>query len=174
MKKRLLFYFFIKLSFLARISRLRSFYMKFVVKAHTLQGVKFSGLPRYIDYNSKLDPIGSLTIGERAVISTGVLILTHDYSYTTGLIAISKMPKTDIGVFKPVVIGENCFIGARAIILPGSLIGDNVIIGAGAVVKGVIPNDSIVIGNPGKVVKNTKEWACSYVIEEKFLYHDKN
>jgi acetyltransferase-like isoleucine patch superfamily enzyme len=96
--------------------------MKFVIKAHKLQGVKFIGEPRYIDYNSYLDPIGSLTIGERAVISTGVIILTHDYSYTTGLIAISKMPKTDIGVFKPVEIGKNCFIGARAIILQGSMI----------------------------------------------------
>lgn len=172
--KRLLFYFLIKLSFVARIIRLRSVYMKFVVKAHTLQGVKFSGKPRYIDYNSSLDPLGSLTIGERAVISTGVLILTHDYSYTTGLIAISKMPQTDIGVFKPVVIGKNCFIGARAIILPGSLIGDNVIIGAGAVVKGCIPSDSIVIGNPGKVIANTKDWASNYKIEEEFLHYDKN
>lgn len=159
---------------MARIIRLRSVYMKFVIKAHKLQGVKFIGEPRYIDYNSYLDPIGSLTIGERAVISTGVLILTHDYSYTTGLIAISKMPKTDIGVFKPVEIGKNCFIGARAIILQGSMIGDNVIIGAGAVVKGIIPDNSIVIGNPAKIIANTQEWAHNYTIEEQFLHYDKH
>ncbi|MCD7710451.1 MAG: hypothetical protein LUI04_03750 [Porphyromonadaceae bacterium] len=50
-------------------------------------------------------------------------------------------------------IGDNCFIGAGAIILPGSRIGDNVIIGAGAVVKGEIPSNSVVIGNPCKILK---------------------
>ena len=59
--------------------------------------------------------------------------------------------------YKPVNIGTNSFIGAGAIILPGSSIGEHCIIGAGAVVKGNIPDFSIVIGNPCKVIGDTRK-----------------
>ena len=48
---------------------------------------------------------------------------------------------------KPIIVGKNSFIGARVTLLPGTEIGENCIIGAGSVVKGKIPNNSIVIGN---------------------------
>lgn len=50
-------------------------------------------------------------------------------------------------------------MGAGATLLPGSKIGNNCIIGANAVVKGTIPDNSIVAGNPAKVISNTVEWA---------------
>lgn len=53
-------------------------------------------------------------------------------------------------LFKSVSIEENTFIGAGAIILPGTRIGKHCIIGAGAVIKGVIEDYSILIGNPAK------------------------
>ena len=55
-------------------------------------------------------------------------------------------------------IGNISFIGARATLLPGTEIGDNCIIGACSVVKGKIPSNSIVIGNPAKIVATTSEW----------------
>lgn len=48
------------------------------------------------------------------------------------------------------------FIGAGAIILPQSKIGNYCIIGAGAVVKGTIPDYSVVVGNPCKIIKSLK------------------
>ena len=51
----------------------------------------------------------------------------------------------------PVNIGNNVWIGAGAIILPGVSIGDNSVIGAGSVVTKDIPNNSIAVGNPAKV-----------------------
>jgi acetyltransferase-like isoleucine patch superfamily enzyme len=42
------------------------------------------------------------------------------------------------------------------------------------VVKGIIPDNSIVIGNPAKIIANTQEWAHNYTIEEQFLHYDKN
>ena len=50
-------------------------------------------------------------------------------------------------------IGNQCFIGMNSIILPGVKIGNNVIVGAGAVVTKDIPSNTIVAGNPAKVLK---------------------
>ena len=60
---------------------------------------------------------------------------------------------------KPIKVGKDSFVGARATLLPGTEIGENCIIGAGSVVKGKIPDNSIVIGNPARVIGNTKDWA---------------
>ena len=54
----------------------------------------------------------------------------------------------------PVVIGENVWIGARAIILKGVTIGDNAIVGAASVVTKPVPANSVVAGNPAKFVKS--------------------
>lgn len=49
-------------------------------------------------------------------------------------------------------IGQNCFIGGRALILPGVTIGDSCIVGAGSVVTKSVPAHSIVAGNPAKII----------------------
>jgi acetyltransferase-like isoleucine patch superfamily enzyme len=53
----------------------------------------------------------------------------------------------------PIRIGSNVWIGANSVILPGVKIGDNVIIGAGSVVNTNIPDNSIAVGNPCKVIR---------------------
>ena len=55
-------------------------------------------------------------------------------------------------------IGNNTFIGARALILPGVNIGDDCIVGAGSVVTKSVPNGSIIAGNPARVVKKIEEY----------------
>jgi acetyltransferase-like isoleucine patch superfamily enzyme len=49
-------------------------------------------------------------------------------------------------------IGQNCFIGGRALIMPGVKIGDSCIVGAGSVVTKSVPANSIVAGNPARVI----------------------
>lgn len=102
---------------------------------------------------------GGLEIGKNVVISTKSIILSHDYSFLkksewggdeTQITKINKL------AFKRVSIDENSFIGAGAIVLPGSTIGKWCIIGAGTVVKGRIEDYAIVIGNPAKVLGSTK------------------
>ncbi len=152
--RRILYYI---LHFLAVASRIVSYklYMRILVAAHKSQGVKFVGMPEYIQQDAYLDASGGLTIHKDTVISTKVVILTHDWSFL-------KRPNSLGGVkvnsaYKSVTIGENSFIGAGAIVLPGSVIGKNCIIGAGTVVKGSVDAYSIVAGNPAKVIGDTRK-----------------
>ena len=59
-------------------------------------------------------------------------------------------------------IGDNCFIGAHSIILPGVTLGKEVIVGAGAVVTKSYPDGSIVAGNPARLIGNSKDFVKKY------------
>lgn len=62
----------------------------------------------------------------------------------------------------PVRIGNNVWIGAGAVILPGVTIGDNSVIGAGSVVTKDIPANSVAVGNPCKVMRQISERDYEY------------
>lgn len=155
--KRILFYL---LSFCALGCRLvyPKWYMKLIVKAHKAAGVKFDGMPEYIDYNAHLDPSGGLAIGEGVVISTRVIILTHDWSFLKKMKARNEEYKESMSnkAFSRVEIGADSFIGAGSIILPGSVIGKYCIIGAGSVVKGVVEDYSVMAGVPARKIKDVR------------------
>ena len=129
-------------------------------------GVKFSGdisKTGFIAGSVKFDSVAyanRITIGEQTTISGNVFILVHDYSIGTAIRSIRPTTPGDMPRFlSEVKIGNNCFIGARSIILPGTTIGDNTIVGAGCVVKGNIPSGVIVAGNPARIIKTTEEYA---------------
>jgi carbonic anhydrase/acetyltransferase-like protein (isoleucine patch superfamily) len=94
-----------------------------------------------------------LSIGEYCKITSGVTILTHDYSRSV----LRRVYGDIIGEASQTVIGNNVFIGINAIILMGTRIGNNVIVGAGAVVSGKIPDNVVIAGNPAKVVRTLEE-----------------
>lgn len=83
-----------------------------------------------------------LSIGNNVTI-TGAKILTHDASLKK-TIGYSKTGK--------VHIGNDVFIGWGSIILPNTVIGNKVVVGAGAVVAKDIPDNSVVVGNPARVI----------------------
>lgn len=62
-------------------------------------------------------------------------------------------------LLKDIYIGNNSFIGARVSLLPGTIVGKDCIIGAGSVVKGIIPDGSVVVGNPAHVIGRTTDFA---------------
>lgn len=127
----------------------------------------------YIDPTAIFDnyDYSLIHIGKNVTISRDVLFLTHDYSLYVGIRMVDD--NLTSGLFlKDIRVEDNCFIGARVTLLPGTHIGKNSIIGAGAVVKGIIPENSIVIGNPGKVVCRTNEWAKRHIEKSDFIYLD--
>lgn len=78
--KRIAFYLLKALAFISRAIN-KSLYMRFVIYAHKSQGVIFNGKPDYIQQDAYLDPSGGLIIEKDVVISTKVIILTHDWSF---------------------------------------------------------------------------------------------
>ena len=92
-----------------------------------------------------------ITIGDNVTLASNVHILAHDAS-TKHILGYT--------IVKTVIIGNNVFIGAGSIILPGVTIGNDVIIGAGSVVTKDVPGNSVVVGN--NVIKTYSQF-----IEEK-------
>lgn len=137
-------------------------YMKLYNKYLKKMGINITGTPRYICPSVDFDGKGykQTYIGDNVVISKDVLILNHDYSITCGLRSIGEeIGESEAYWLKDIRIGDNVFVGARTILLPGTTIGNNCIIGAGSVVKGSVPSNSIVVGNPSKIVAKLDEWA---------------
>ena len=95
-----------------------------------------------------------LSIGKYCKITSGVKILTHDYSKSVLL----NLDYGDIGEGGFTKIGDNCFLGINSIILMGTEIGDNCIIGAGSVCTGKYPSNSVIAGNPAKVICSLKDF----------------
>ena len=93
-------------------------------------------------------------IGDRCLIAGDVLFLTHD----TG--AFSTGVKT---VFDTIEIGDDVFVGQRAILLPGTRIGDKAVVGAGSVVRGEVPEGMVYVGNPARPVCTTAEYCDKQV-----------
>lgn len=100
-----------------------------------------------------------IEIGDDCTISFDVVILVHDYSINNAfrVLGIPEAERHRV-IKRPVKIGNNCFIGAKAIIMPGAVIGDNCIVGSGAVVRGHIPEGSIVSGNPATVIGDVESF----------------
>ena len=81
----------------------------------------------------KIEVLEGATVAQEAYLCTG----THDFNDASLQL-----------ITKPITIGKNSFIGARAMILPGVCIGDQVIVGAMSVVSKDVPDHQIVAGNP--------------------------
>lgn len=97
----------------------------------------------------------SIHIGDNTLVGGNVKILDNDF-HPIEIEARNQDVKNKIGT-RPIVIGKNCFIGCNAIILKGTVLGDGCVVGAGAVVSGMFADGSVVVGNPGKVLKRVDE-----------------
>ncbi len=123
-----------------------------------------AGIGENIYYHSRIYPSDPklLKLHSNISIATGVRFLGHDridivLSGMTG----SRYAKT----YGCIEVGDNVFIGADSIILPGVKIGSNVIIGAGAVVTKDVPSNSICGGVPAKRIGNFDDLYDKRIVE---------
>lgn len=97
-----------------------------------------------------------ISLGDNVKISHGVKLITHDGGIHVLRNLKKEYKKADI--IGTITIKNNVFIGMNAMILPGVTIGNNVIIGAGSIVTKSIPDNSIVGGNPARIICTIKEY----------------
>ena len=107
-----------------------------------------------------------ITIGENVHITDGVKFITHD-----GGTLLYRNAFPDLEITKPITVGDNVYIGNNVIILPGVSIGNNVVVGAGAVVTKSIPNNSVAVGIPARVIKTADEYLEKIKNESLHLGH---
>lgn len=113
----------------------------------------------FINFNANIVDDGDIFIGDDCMIGPNVSIATAIHPVSP------KLRRHKIQYNKPVHIGENVWIGAGAVILPGVTIGDNSIIGAGSVVTRDVKENTIVGGSPARVLRE--------ITPEDDLYFDK-
>lgn len=99
--------------------------------------------------NVYIQAMNGIIMGNNVGISPGCAIISADHNHEDHL-QHDDCP--------PIIIGNDVFIYANSIILPGVQIGNNVIIGAGSVVTKNIPSNSIAVGNPCKVIKSKSNY----------------
>ena len=136
----------------------RKWYAFFVARKNPLKyakkiGVNFKGRCRLYGSPSWGSEPWIITIGDNVYITSGVRFVTHDGGT---LLFRDRVP--DLEITKPIVIGDNVYIGVDSIIMPGVTIGNNVVIGAGSIVTKDIPDNSVAAGVPARVIKSTDEY----------------
>lgn len=105
-------------------------------------------------------------------VASGTMFGPNVVVATAGHPVLPELRKR-VGQFNiPVHIGENCWLGAGVIVLPGVSIGDNSVIGAGSVVTKDIPENVVAVGNPCRVLRRINERDREYYFKERKINFD--
>lgn len=121
--------------------------------------------PFYCDYGSNISVGNNFYTNHNCTILDGAKVEFGDNVFiapncvfsTAGHAIDSEQRSAGLEIARPIIIGNNVWIGANVSVLPGVTIGDNTIIGAGSVVNKDIPSDVIAVGNPCRVMRKITE-----------------
>lgn len=105
----------------------------------------------YANSNLTLVDDGHIYIGDRVMFGPNVTIATANHPIN------SELRKKGLQYNKDVYIGENTWIGANVVVVPGIHIGKNVVIGAGSIVTKDIPDNVVAVGNPCHILREIGE-----------------
>lgn len=132
------------------------------IDSDSMQPVILIGDNTNIEQNVHITGGARVHIGAECSILFGSVITDINHTYTDPYVPVSKQEMK----CKPVHIGDQCFIGAHSIILPGTNLGRHVIVGANSVVKGTYPDNCVITGIPAKIVKRydseAGKWSCPF------------
>lgn len=120
-----------------------------------IKAIKFGSNVQLNDY-VHIAAIDNVTIGNNVLIASRVFISDHNHGRFDGDdIVNSPMISPELRPLSssPVFIGDNVWVGENVCILPGLTIGRGAVIGAGSVVTKNVPENSVVAGNPAKVIR---------------------
>lgn len=95
----------------------------------------------------------AITLGNHVHITDGVRFVNHDGGT---LVFRDQIP--DLEITKKISVGDHVYIGIQTLIMPGVKIGNRCIIGAGAIVTHDIPDNSVAVGVPARVIKTADEY----------------
>ncbi|MFC0522976.1 maltose acetyltransferase domain-containing protein [Pontibacillus salicampi] len=101
----------------------------------------------FANFDCVILDVCSVTCGNNVLLGPGV----HIYTATHPLNPVERSNGAEFG--KPVTIGDDVWIGGKAVINPGITIGSNVVIASGAIVTKSIPDNAVVGGNPARLIK---------------------
>ncbi|MDQ6531631.1 sugar O-acetyltransferase [Flavobacterium sp. LHD-85] len=110
----------------------------------------FAGENVYFNVNCVVLDCAPVTIGSNVFIAPNVQIYTASHPLD------AELRKTLENAY-PVTIGDDCWIGGNSVICPGVTIGKGCVIGAGSVVTKDIPDNSLAVGNPAKVIRKLNQ-----------------
>lgn len=111
----------------------------------------FLGNNFFANFDCVMLDVCPIRIGDNCMLAPGV----HIYTATHPIDPVARNSGAELG--KPVTIGNNVWIGGRAVINPGVTIGDNVVVASGAVVTKDVPDNVVVGGNPARIIKNCNQ-----------------
>lgn len=95
-----------------------------------------------------------IEMGRNVQITEGVTLLTHGYDWSV----IKAVYGDILGSAGKIKIGDNVFIGVNSTILKGVTVGDNVIIGANTLITKDVPSNSVVAGNPQRIISSLEDY----------------
>ena len=114
----------------------------------------------WVGHYCLLDGIGGISIPQGVHLASHTCIYTHSSQNSIRLLGekFIEIPADERPgyIIENVHIGDYTFVGAASVILAGTTLGKGCIVGAGSVVKGNFPDFSIVVGNPAKIVGDTR------------------
>lgn len=102
----------------------------------------------YVNRYTIFDAHEHIEVGPRAMIGPHCYITDADHSYEQGK-AVMDQPMRS----KPVIIGEEAWMGAHVVVLPGVTVGRGAVVGANSIVNRDIPDDAVAVGAPARVVR---------------------
>ena len=149
----------------------RAYYHIFVRRRHPLKyakkvGVNMAGRVYIYGKIAWGSEPWIISIGDNVHLTDGIKFITHD-----GGTLLYRDVVPDLEITKPITIGNNVYIGNNVLLMPGVNIGSNVVIGAGAVVTRDIPDNSVAVGVPARVIKTADEYLEKLKIDSLHLGH---